>query len=253
MNRSKTIVVVVATAVAMALLGGCTPAQFQRWWTERGNAPLPEPELSRLAAVATDYWAEVFRKGRFHADVLPIDAALAARMTPTSWRPGCPVPLSDLRYIRASFMAFDGSEQTGEIVVHRDAAQVTVALLKGMWEHRFPMERMRLVDDYGGSDDASIAANNTSAFNCRAATGGSNWSQHAYGRAIDINPVQNPYVTNSVVLPAAGAAYLDRGNVRPGMIVPGSIVWNVVKFVKWGWGGDWTSLKDYQHVSPSGR
>jgi hypothetical protein len=150
-------------------------------------------------------------------------------------------------------MGFDGAERTGEIVVHRDAAQVTVALLKGMWEERFPIERMQLIDDFGGSDDASIAANNTSAFNCRAVTGGSGWSVHAYGRAIDINPVQNPYVTSSTVLPPAGRAYLNRADVRPGMIVPGDIVWRIVKFVGWGWGGDWSSLKDYQHVSANGR
>jgi hypothetical protein len=252
-RRRRTLLVVVALVGALAVLGGCTPEQFQRWWVERGNAPLREPQLSEMARIATDYWNEVARRNRFWAGVFPIDADLAARMTPTSWRPGCPVPLRDLRYIRATFMGLDGREHMGEIVVHADAVPVTVGLLKGMWEHRFPIERMQLVDDFGGSDDASIAANNTSAFNCRAVTGGSGWSVHAYGRAIDINPVQNPYVTGSTVLPAAGRAYLDRRHVRPGMIVPGDPVWTMVKFVGWGWGGDWSSIKDYQHVSSNGR
>ncbi len=252
-GRSRPVLVVAALALALALLGGCTPEQFQRWWVDRGNAPLQEPQLSAMARAATDYWAEVARKNRFRAGVFPIDGPLAARMTPSSWRPGCPVPLSDLRYIRVTYMGLDGGEHMGEIVVHADAVQVTVALFRGMWEERFPLQRMQLIDDYGGSDDASIAANNTSAFNCRAVTGGTGWSVHAYGRAIDINPVQNPYVTGSTVLPASGRAYLNRGDVRPGMIVRGDVVWRIVRFVGWGWGGDWSSLKDYQHVSANGR
>ncbi len=252
-RRSRPTLIALPLVAVLVLLVACTPEQYQRWWVERGNAPLQEPQLSQMAKIATDYWAEVARKNRFRADVAPIDAGLAARMTPTSWRPGCPVPLSDLRYIRASYMGFDGAEHTGEIVVHADAVRVTVGLLKGMWESRFPLQSLRLIDDFGGSDDASIAANNTSAFNCRPVTGGSGWSVHAYGRAIDINPVQNPYVTGSTVLPDAGRAYLDRGNVRPGMIVAGGPVWQLTKFVGWGWGGDWASLKDYQHVSANGR
>lgn len=239
-------------AVSLSALGGCTPEQFQRWWVDGGRAPLPEPQLSQMAQAATLHWDEVFRKGRFRADVAPIDAALAARMTPTSWRPGCPVGLGDLRHIRASYMGFDGLEHVGEIVVHADAVAVTVALLRNMWDARFPLRSLRLIDDFGGSDLASIAADNTSAFNCRAVTGGTGWSVHAFGRAIDINPVENPYVTRSQVLPDAGRAFLDRADRRPGMIVAGDVVWSTARFVGWGWGGDWSSLKDYQHVSASG-
>jgi hypothetical protein len=150
-------------------------------------------------------------------------------------------------------MEFAGAERTGELVVHRDAVDVVVALVRAMWEEGFPIASMRLVDDFGGDDDASMAANNTSAFNCRTVAGTSRWSEHALGRALDINPVQNPYVSSGGIEPAAGAAFANRAVVRPGMLVAGSPAINVVDFVGWGWGGRWSSAKDYQHISASGR
>jgi hypothetical protein len=243
---------VVALVVALGA-ASCTPEEFQRWWVDQGNAPLAEPQLSEAAAGATAFWAEVARRNRFSHSVSPIDAALAARMTPTSWRPGCPVLLPDLRLLRLSHMDFGGTERTGELVVHRDAVDVVVALFRAIWEEGFPIASMRLVDDFGGDDDASMAANNTSAFNCRRVAGTDRWSEHAYGRAVDINPVQNPYVSSRGVEPAAGAAWLNRADVRPGMLVAGSRAINVVDWVGWGWGGRWTSARDYQHVSASGR
>jgi poly-gamma-glutamate synthesis protein (capsule biosynthesis protein) len=112
---------------------------------------------------------------------------------------------------------------------------------------------MRLVDDYGGSDDASMDADNTSAFNCRNVAGTSRWSEHAYGRAIDINPVENPYVAGSHVSPAAGRAFLDRSQRRPGVVRAGDAVVRAFARVGWGWGGDFSSAQDYQHFSASGR
>lgn len=238
--------------VALVVGAGCTPEQYQAWWTARGNAPLAEPELSRAAAAATRYWAEVARRQRFRWEITPISPALARRMTPTSWRPGCPVPLSRLRYLRVSHMGFDGRERTGELVVHeRHALSVAIAF-RLLWNAAFPVERMRLVDDHGGDDDASMAANNTSAFNCRRITGTSRWSQHAYGAAVDINPRQNPYVSGATVAPPDGRSYLDRGAVRPGMLVEGGAGVAAFDAVGWSWGGRWASSKDYQHVSASG-
>jgi poly-gamma-glutamate synthesis protein (capsule biosynthesis protein) len=111
---------------------------------------------------------------------------------------------------------------------------------------------LRLVDDFGGSDDASMAVDNTSAFNCRPVAGTTRWSQHAYGRAIDINPLRNPYVEPGRVSPVEGAAYADRSDVRPGMIVEGGPVVAAFDALGWGWGGRWAGGADYQHFSAAG-
>jgi hypothetical protein len=251
-TRRRLGVVVLSLLLAVAT-AGCTPQQFQAWWTSQGRPPLQEPELSAMAGAATRYWAEVARRNRFVFEARPVDAALAARMTPSSWRPGCPVGLGALRYLRISHMGMDGTERLGEMVVHRDTVPALAGVFRHVWDEGFPIERMRLVDDYGGSDDASMAANNTSAFNCRSVAGTTRWSEHAFGRAIDINPVQNPYVRGGRVDPPAGGSYLDRRAVRPGMLVAGGPVVGAFRFVGWGWGGDWSSGKDYQHVSASGR
>ncbi|HZK59244.1 MAG TPA: M15 family metallopeptidase, partial [Cryobacterium sp.] len=123
---------------------------------------------------------------------------VAARMA-ASWRPGCPVPLEDLRLVTVDVIDFDGAVQTGELVVHADSAEAMVSVFSVLFAERFPIRQMRLVDEFGADDSASMAADNTSAFNCRAITGGTAWSEHAYGRAIDINPVENPYVRGAHV------------------------------------------------------
>jgi hypothetical protein len=113
---------------------------------------------------------------------------------------------------------------------------------------------MRLVDDYGGDDFASIEADNTSAFNCRAATGSTNWSEHAYGHAIDVNPIENPYVSGGETSHTASVSYLNRSSHRAGMAYPGGVLVEAFRSVGWGWGGDWSgSVHDYQHFSRSGR
>src|SRR5829696_7572817 len=142
-------------------------------------------------------------------------------MTGRSWHAGCPVGLSALRLVTARYFRFDGDVRTGRLVVHRTAAAPIVRVLRRLYERRFPIRRMRLVDDYGGSDYRSIEADNTSAFNCRRATGQSRWSEHAYGRALDINPIENPYVANGRTAHAASRPYLDRSRRRRGMAYPG--------------------------------
>jgi len=182
----------------------------------------------------------------FRAQVTPIPAGMRAAMTPTSWRPGCPVTLDDLRVVRVSHWDFGGGVRTGTLIVNRDAAS-------DVYRARFPIRQMRPVDAYGGSDFRSIEADNTSAFNCRPATGSSNWSQHAYGRAIDINSIENPYVEGGRVYHRASTGYVDR-RFRPGMAVEGGVLVRAFDAVGWGWGGRWSgSVQDFQHFSPSGR
>jgi len=98
-----------------------------------------------------------------------------------------------------------------------------------------------------------MAANNTSGFNCRTVEGSSSWSEHAYGRAIDINPIQNPAVQDGLVTPSAGSRYLDRSRRREGLIRAEGAVVRAFASIGWGWGGYWTSFKDYQHFSATGR
>jgi hypothetical protein len=166
---------------------------------------------------------------------------------PSSWRPGCPVGPAQLRRVTLSHWGFDGAVHTGVLIVHADVAGQVVDAFGDLFRRRFAIERIRPVDAYGGSDDASMADNNTSAFNCRAVTGGTSWSWHAYGRAIDINPVQNPYVRGGTILPPAGAAHLDRSPGQ-GRLVPGEGTVEAFTSRGWTWGGTWTSPRDYQHV-----
>lgn len=165
------------------------------------------------------------------------------------------MPVGELRLLSVNHWGFDGTVQGGEIVVHQDQAANVLEVMRELFEVRFPIERMELVDVYGGDDDRSMAANNTSGFNCRAvAAQPGTWSQHAYGRAVDINPVQNPYVPRSgPVAPPAGAGYLDRSDPRPGMILAGDPVVRAFAAAGWEWGGSWTGARDYQHFSSNGR
>jgi poly-gamma-glutamate synthesis protein (capsule biosynthesis protein) len=117
----------------------------------------------------------------------------------------------------------------------------------------FPFRQVALVDRWGGDDDAAMADDATTGFNCRPVAGTSRWSQHAYGKAIDVNPVENPSVTGGVPSPPAGAAFLDRRQVRPGMLTSGGVGVRAFAGIGWGWGGRWRSSKDWQHVSSNGR
>ena len=189
---------------------------------------------------------------RFHARALPLSDALRSSMTGVSWHEGCPVNLDDLTELEMSHWGFDGEIHQGSLIVASEVAETVSSALEHAYDWRFAIERMEPVYLFKGSDDASMAANNTSAFNCRAVTGGSRWSQHSYGNAIDINPVQNPYVAGSTILPPEGAEYIDRDPAVPGLIVdPGPLTGAFLR-KSWGWGGNWSSLKDYQHLSETG-
>jgi D-alanyl-D-alanine carboxypeptidase len=140
------------------------------------------------------------------------------------------------------------------LIVHEDAARDVVTVFRRLFKARFPVRRMRLIDVYRGSDFASIEADNTSAFNCRNATGSGRWSEHAYGRAIDINPIENPYVEGRRVYHRASRPYVNRSRKRPGMAVERGVLVRAFDAVGWGWGGRWSgSVRDYQHFSMSGR
>ncbi|HEX6148745.1 CapA family protein [Nocardioides sp.] len=190
---------------------------------------------------------------RFRSSIRPVDAELRERMAP-SHRDRCPLDHRDLRYLRMSHVGFDGRVHQGEMVVAASQADTVVGIFRRLFHAGYPIRRMRLVSDYGGNDDRSMAANNTSAYNCRPVAGTRRWSDHAYGTAVDINPVQNPYLrpTGSIA-PRAGRAYarLDRSvDAEPpwGVIHDGDVVIQAFNDAGWAWGGFWAD-PDYQHFT----
>ncbi len=193
--------------------------------------------------------AEADEEPTFSATVRVVDEATRASMIGVSWKPGCPVPIDDLRIIEMNHWGFDGVvHEGGQLMVHRLVADDVVTAFGELFAERFPIRRMQLIEAYGGSDDASMADDNTSAFNCRPITGTTDrFSIHSYGQAIDINTVENPYVRGTTVLPPAGREYLDREDVRAGMITKNDAVEKAFRDAKFFWGGDFNSLKDYQH------
>jgi hypothetical protein len=186
----------------------------------------------------------------FEATVAPVTAVQLGR----SWHPGCPVGPRDLRLVRVSYVGFDGRAYGGALVVHRVVQKDVQTVFRALYESRFPIHRMDPISKYGGSDKRSMAADNTSGFNCRyaSAPGPKRWSAHAYGQAIDINTIENPYVQGSYVSPATGRAYLDRSRYRRGMAVAGGVLVRAFASVGWLWGGRWAGTPDYQHFSRSG-
>jgi hypothetical protein len=171
-----------------------------------------------------------------------------------SWRAGCPVGPVGLRLLRVDHWGLDGKVHRGELMVHRDQARRILVVLKKLFQARYPIQRLRLVDAYRASDDRSMAANNTSGFNCRRVSGTSRWSEHAFGRAIDLNPLRNPYVTRGGrVSPPAGRPYANRARRAAGMIHGGDAVVRAFAAAGWRWGGYWSGSRDYQHFSATGR
>jgi hypothetical protein len=189
----------------------------------------------------------------FHGRAEPIGPQLRQRMTGVSWHRGCPVGFAELRLLRVTHWGFDGEVHRGRLVVNRDSAGAMLRTLGELYRLRFPIRRMRLVDAYGADDRRSMAADNTSAFNCRTVAGTSRWSEHAYGHAIDVNPVENPYVTaGGYVSPPAGAPYRDRSRRAEGLIHRRGPVVGAFARNGWEWGGNWAWPKDYQHFSAGG-
>lgn len=189
----------------------------------------------------------------FTAQIQPLDDGVRQRMGGSHDPAVCPVPLDDLRLIDPLYVGFDGQPHRGELIVHAEVADDVREVLEILYEERFPIRRMQLTGAYGGDDVASMAENNTSGYNCRPVEGSESWSDHAYGRAVDINPLQNPYVTGGDVFPDDGRHFLDVDRSagapeRPGVISQDGVVARAFAERGWIWGGTWTE-PDYQHFS----
>jgi hypothetical protein len=190
--------------------------------------------------------------GAFAATVSAVTPQVRERMG-ASWSRACPVGLDQLRYLTVSFRGFDGAPHTGEIVVHAEVAQDVVSVFRRLYAEGFPIEEMRLPSTADLEAAPTGDGNNTAGYVCRAARGQKTWSQHAYGRAVDINPFHNPLVKKDLVVPELASAYVDRTSARAGMHMRRGAAVRAFAAIGWEWGGDWRSLKDYMHFSQNGR
>ncbi len=181
----------------------------------------------------------------FRAEDIPAD--IKEKMWGVTIGEDSPTGFDGLSYLTITYKNYDGDTCLGNMVVDKTLAEEVLCIFRELYEENFPIYSMKLMWEYGGSDEASMEDNNTSAFNDRPITGGSSPSYHRLGRAIDINPLVNPYVKNDTVLPENGSEYLDRTAETTGMITADSKCVEIFKKYGWTWGGDWRSLKDYQH------
>lgn len=196
----------------------------------------------------------LFLFSNFKSTVSKITPDIKNRMLQgNSYRSGCPVPLSSLRYIQLSYIGFDNKEHMGELVANKSIANDVVQIFKELYNARYPIRKMELVSNYHGSDFASIEADNTSAFNCRIVDGTNRWSKHSFGKAVDINPLENPFITNNghiyhkKSLQFAKRIRQNNSIIQRAIILKNDFIVKLFKRFGWRWGGNFTSYKDYQH------
>ena len=193
----------------------------------------------------------------FAGGVYRIGPFLRERLRGRDWHPGCPVGIAHLRHVEVRYWDFQGDVRTGPLIVHETVARDVLWVFHRLFDARFPIHRIALPPRYRPPrpEDRLSTRDLTAAFNCRPVTDDPrSLSQHAYGWAIDINPLLNPYVrTDGSVLRHAVVPYLDRSRRVPGMIHPGDVVVRSFARIGWEWGGDWVTLKDYMHFSLTGR
>lgn len=219
----------------------------------------PEPTVSVVPSSGDGATGEDAR-ARFAGRISPLPSGLLREMRGTTWKSGCPVPLTDLRLLRFNYWGFDGQVKRGPMVVHEDVAADVLWVFHRLFETRFPIKRVALAKEFVPEEfEPRISSRRsvTAAFNCRPVVTplgpGDDFSQHSYGLAIDINPVQNPFVTaDGFVRNRMSRPYLDRSRRLTGMIHAGDVVVRSFAAIGWSWGGHWSGGKDYMHFSRAG-
>jgi len=207
-----------------------------------------DPHWKAMYITARRLIADLESLPKFQGNIEPLSDAMKQKMLNTTWREGCPVALEQLSAVNVSYVGFDDKTHTGTLIINNKVAQEVLDIFEELYAIRFPIEKIHPIEDYNGSDDASMDANNTSAFNCRAMTDFKNqYSIHSYGYAIDINPLINPYVNGDNVEPTAGAKNVDRSSYHKGKINGRSQIVQIFAKHRWVWGGTWPQIKDYQH------
>jgi D-alanyl-D-alanine carboxypeptidase len=248
--------------LVLAAIGGCTATTTTAPRAESSakrsatTAPSVTANPATTAATATPTAAPTTAPSTT-ITIPPFSSAVSlvsAAQLGATWHPGCPVDPSQLSLLTLSYWGFDNQPHAGTIVVNASVDAAVIDVFSALYAARFPIQQMVPESAYGGDDNAAAAADDTSGFNCRyaVAPGPPQWSVHAYGEAVDVNDLQNPYVEGSTVIPPAGAAFEDRFDVRPGMAVPGDTLVEAFASVGWQWGGRWSGSPDYQHFSSTG-
>jgi len=187
------------------------------------------------------------------SNIKEIDENYAKKMKGVSFYESCPVPLSDLRIVNIKHLGFDDNIYFGDLIVHKDVAFEVSLIFKELFEIKYPIKKIMPIEKYNGDDFESIEADNTSAFNCRKAEGSNKYSKHSYGKALDINPIENPYVyKNGTTSHKGSIKYLTReknnkSNENKAVLTSSSKAVLIFKKYGWKWGGDWKNTKDYQH------
>lgn len=253
-------------ALTLVLAAACTAAPA----TEPPTGSTPAPTETTAAGGPTETTpltgptgatapAPGAARTRFAGRISPIPAAIRDDMTGKTWEPECPVPLDDLRLLRFNYLGFTGEIKRGRMVVHEDVADDVLGVFERLFDVGFAFKHVDLASRWRPNGPIDTTRSKTAAFNCRPAlnpdlTPTGTWSEHSYGLAIDINPLQNPYVAeDGTVLRPAAEAYLDRAQDLPGMIHAGDVVVRSFAEIGWEWGGDWSGKKDYMHFSLRGR
>ena len=190
--------------------------------------------------------------------VRPLPASVKVMLVDAgAWQQGCPVPLRDLRLLTVTHWGFDGKPHIGQLIVNEDVAGPLRGVFRKLYALRFPIRHMKLDDLYGPRSAWPADGDVSGSFECRKAapspcgSGSGNWSNHAYGHAIDLNPAENPYVGCGMTRDPTRARYVNRTRRYKGMVTPAVI--RAFRSIGWGWGGSWSGdTKDYMHFSTTG-
>jgi len=241
-----------AAVLAVVCVAGCSPGHA-------GPGPGGEPHPTVTAAAPSGRQVPATPSAAageagppaFRASVTRLSSSWRWRLRYT-WHPGCPQPLAGLALIRMAYWGFDKRAHSGELIVNAAVTRKIIRVFAILYRARYPIRRMVLPDVFRGSDPRSTNADNTSAFNCRLVDGTNDWSMHAYGLAVDINPCENVYIEGGYIDPPRCKANADRSRHVPGLIHEGGAVTRAFDAIGWGWGGRWVTPKDYQHFSSNG-
>ena len=253
-----------SAALALAVLlgactastaGGATPSATGTRSGGAENSPTPTPTPAGFGPQAAA--ARTLFAGR----IAPIPAAVEAEMVGTTWHEGCPVAIDDLRLLRFNYLGFDGKIKRGTMVVNASVAEDVLWVFGRLFDAGFPLKRVglaRAFHERRWEEDPDTRRSVTASFNCRVVVTpdgpGDEFSQHAYGLAIDVNPLQNPFVrADGYVHNRLAEPYVDRSQGLPGMIHEGDVVVSSFAAIGWAWGGRWSGDKDYMHFSANGR